>query len=100
MRLIEVRPTHILDMIKGLEEEGYARTTVIQSLSVVRQLFKKGIWWKNDTHRSRRPILNCLKEEPGEIPDEKIMQEQEDEKCLSIYDTHRFLESCKEYPVL
>ena len=23
------------------------------------------------------------------------MQEQEDEKCLSIYDTHRFLESCK-----
>ena len=41
MRVIEVHPTHILDMIKGLEEEGYALTTVIQSLSVVRQLFKK-----------------------------------------------------------
>lgn len=40
MKLIEVRPTHILDMIKGLEKEGYARTTVIQSLSVIRLLFK------------------------------------------------------------
>ena len=39
--------------------------------------------------------IKLPKEEPGEIPDEKIMQEQEDEKCLSIYDTHRFLESCK-----
>lgn len=94
MRLIEVRPTHILDMIKGLEEEGYARTTVIQSLSVVRQLFKKAYSGK------MIPIdpvadIKLPKEEPGEIPDEKIMQEQEDEKCLSIYDTHRFLESCK-----
>lgn len=94
MRLIEVRPTHILDMIKGLEEEGYARTTVIQSLSVVRQLFKKAYGGK------MIPIdpvtdIKLPKEEPGEIPDEKIMQEQEDEKCLSIYDTHRFLESCK-----
>ena len=90
MRLIEVRPTHILDMIKGLEEEGYARTTVIQSLSVVRQLFKKAYGGK------MIPIdpvadIKLPKEEPGEIPDEKIMQEQEDEKCLSIYDTHRFL---------
>ncbi len=39
--------------------------------------------------------IKLPKEEPGEIPDEKITQEQEDEKCLSIYDTHRFLESCK-----
>ena len=35
--------------------------------------------------------IKLPKEEPGEIPDEKIMQEQEDEKCFSIYDTHRFL---------
>ena len=94
MRLIEVRPTHILDMIKGLEEEGYARTTVIQSLSVVRQLFKKAYGGK------MIPIdpvadIKLPKEEPGEIPDEKILQEQEDKKYLSIYDTHRFLESCK-----
>lgn len=86
-------------MIKGLEEEGYARTTVIQSLSVVCQLFQKAYGGK------MIPIdpvadIKLPKEEPGEIPDEKILQEQEDEKCLSIYDTHRFLESCQEYPVL
>ena len=39
--------------------------------------------------------IKLPKEEPGEIPDEKILQEQEDKKYLSIYDTHRFLESYK-----
>ena len=53
MRLIEVRPTHILDMIKGLEEEGYARTTVNTIIKCSPSAFQKGIWWKNDTHRSR-----------------------------------------------
>lgn len=94
MKLIEVRPTHILDMIKGLEEEGYARTTVIQSLSVIRQIFKQAYAGK------MIPVdpvadIKLPKVEPGEIPDENAMQEQEDEKCLSLYDSHRFLEACK-----
>lgn len=94
MKLIEVRPTHILDMIKGLEKEGYARTTVIQSLSVIRLLFKQAYAGK------MIPVdpvadIKLSKVEPGEIPDEKAIQDQGDEKCLSLYDSQRFLETCK-----
>lgn len=35
------------------------------------------------------------KVEPGEIPDKKAIQDQGDEKCLSLYDSQRFLEACK-----
>ena len=94
MRLIEVRPTHILDMIKGLEEEGYARTTVIQSLSVVRQLFKKAYGGK------MIPIdpvadIKLPKEEPGEIPDEKIMQE-----LTGAYEANDVYDASKEKEVV
>lgn len=94
MKLIEVRPTHILDMIKGLEKEGYARTTVMQSLSVIRLLFKQAYAGKMipvDPVADIKPS----KVEPDEIPDEKAIQDQGDEKCLSLYDSQRFLEACK-----
>ena len=76
-------------MIKGLEEEGYARTTVIQSLSVVRQLFKKAYGGK------MIPIdpvadIKLPKEEPGEIPDEKILRK----KLSSIISSNRMQADC------
>ena len=36
-----IKPEHILDMIKKLEDEGYAPTSIKQSLSVVHQMFER-----------------------------------------------------------
>ena len=93
MKLAEVKPEHILSMIKKLEDEGYARTSIIQSLSVVHQMFERAAASKMIPSDPTADV-KLSKEVPGETlaePAEENLDAKEN--CLSTVESHRFLET-------
>lgn len=93
MKLADVKPEHILDMIKKLEAEEYARTTIIQSLSVVHQMFERAAASKMIPADPTADV-KLSKEEPGEVVEEPTEENlDERENCLSTNESHRFLET-------
>ncbi|MCC2238335.1 tyrosine-type recombinase/integrase [Fusicatenibacter sp. CLA-AA-H213] len=88
IKLIDVTPSTISYVLDALLKEGYARTTVQQSLSVMRQFFKSAF---NGGLISTNPCVNIRFsiKSPDDIPTE------DDDKCISDYDIQRFLKVCQ-----
>lgn len=86
-KLIDVTPSDISYALDSLREEGYARTTIIQSLAVLRimfqQAFKGGLIPRDPCYDIKMPA-----QEPGEMPEEK--------EIISSYDAYRFLYACRD----
>lgn len=87
VKLIDATPSTISFVIDSLLKEGYARTTVLQALSILRQLFQHAF------NRGLVPTNPCdtirfSKDRPGKIPDD-------DKKCISPQDLERFWEVCQ-----
>ena len=85
--MIDATPSTISFVIDSLLKEGYARTTVLQALSILRQLFQHAF------NRGLVPTNPCdtirfSKDRPGKIPDD-------DKKCISPQDLERFWEVCQ-----
>ena len=87
VKLSDATPSTISCVIDSLLTEGYARTTVLQALSILRQLFQHAF------NRGLVPTNPCdtirfSKDRPGKIPDD-------DKKCISPQDLERFWEVCQ-----
>ena len=95
MKLVDIKPEHILDMIKKLEDEGYAPTSIKQSLSVVHQMFERAAASKMIPSDPTAEVKLSV-EAPGEVlaePTEEALDVKEN--CLSTDESHRFLETIK-----
>lgn len=95
MKLVDIKPEHILDMIKKLEDEGYAPTSIKQSLSVVHQMFERAAASKMIPSDPTAEVKLSV-ETPGEVlaePTEEALDVKEN--CLSTDESHRFLETIK-----
>ena len=93
MKLVDIKPEHILDMIKKLEDEGYAPTSIKQSLSVVHQMFERVAASKMIPSDPTAEVKLSV-ETPGEVlaePTEENLDAKEN--CLSTVESHRFLET-------
>lgn len=84
--MIRVTPAMILSVLYDLKKEGYAYTTVKQSLAVLKGMFSKafqsGIILSDPCIGIRVPVRN----------DEKVVREAEEENWLSEQDCRKFFE--------
>lgn len=86
MKLVDIKPEHILDMIKKLEDEGYAPTSIKQSLSVVHQMFERAAA-SRDRYEELFLILMHTGMRIGEVLALQWRDVNFDEKYLRVYKT-------------
>lgn len=90
-KMIDVKPNDILNVIKSLQKEGYKRTTIIHSLTILRLMFQRAFDSKMIPSNPTRDIkLPAGDNEPAPSNIE------EDSKCISVKQSEIFFDACKD----
>ena len=90
-KMIDVKPNDILTVIKSLQKEGYKRTTIIHSLTILRLMFQRAFDSKMIPSNPTRDIkLPAGDNEPA------LSNIEEDSKCISVKQSEIFFDACKD----
>ena len=94
-RVNEVKPAHILYLLKELERSGYARTTIKHSLTILHLMFDKALL-NGMIYTNPCKGITYAKEKPGELV--RVVNAEEgppDNQILSDHDIELFFNACK-----